>query len=118
MELYLFPIRYDVTQALMQRDLKRSPSEINKVIVYVPTKNTACKVYHFLRAASTNKQSVGMYHADLTQATKSSVYQDFTRSCSVVRCLVATIAFGMVCGVQERVHVHILCAIHVLFLGG
>ena len=106
----------------MQRDLnglctvlKCSPSDIPKVIVYVPTKNTACKVYHFLRAASTNKQSVGMYHADLTQATKSSVYQDFTKSCSVVRCLVATIAFGMVCDVQEHVHVHvhvhILCAI-------
>ena len=76
--------------------------------MYVPTKNTACKVYHFLRAASTNKQSVGMYHADLTQATKSSVYEEFTQS-SVVRCLVATIAFGLVCGndcVHELEHAH------------
>ena len=95
--------------------MKCSPSDIPKVIVYVPTKNTACKVYHFLRAAFPNKKSVGMSHADLTQATKYSVYE---KSCSVVRCLVATIAFGLVCGndcvyehVHNYVHVHDKCIV-------
>ena len=82
------------------------------MIVYVPTKNTACKVYHFLKAASMDKQSVGMYHADLTQATKSAVYQEFLHSSSVVRCLVATVAFGMVCSIY--VYMYIICLIHVL----
>ena len=69
---------------------------IPKVIVYVPTKNIACKVYTFLKAASTNKKLVGMYHANLTQKTKSSTYYDFLSTTSDTQCLVATIAFGMV----------------------
>jgi hypothetical protein len=57
----------------------------------------ACKVYHFLKAASTNKQCVGVYHADLTSSTKHSTYLEFSSSTSDLGCLVAAVAFGMVC---------------------
>ena len=89
----------------MQRDLDGlsyllktvSPNVVPKIIVYVLTKNMACKLYHFFKSSSSNKQSVGIYHASLTQAFKSSIYQEFSSSTSSIRCLVATVAFGMVC---------------------
>lgn len=62
--------------------------------MYVPTKNTACKVYHHLQAASATKHSVGVYHANLTTSTKRLMYQEFSSSTSKLRCLVATVAFG------------------------
>ena len=100
----------------MQRDLHGlthqlktiSPDVMPKIIVYVLTKNMACKVYHFLKGSSANKQSVGVYHADLTASFKSSVYQEFSRPTSHIRCLVATVAFGMVCVCCSR-HFEMSC---------
>ena len=66
------------------------------MIVYVHTKDVAWKVYHFLQGASATQCYVGMYHASLTQHTKSSIYCEFRSTTSSLRCLVATVAFGMV----------------------
>ena len=38
-----------------------------------------------------------MYHASLTRSNKLSIQQEFGRADSSFRCLVATIAFGLVC---------------------
>ena len=71
---------------------------IPKMIVYVQTKDMAWKVYSFLQRESEKRCYVTVYHANLTQTTKSMVYQEFSSPSSSVRCLVATVAFGMVCG--------------------
>ena len=71
-------------------------TDIPKTIVYVQTKDMAWKVYHFLQEAALKRCYLGMYHANLTSSTKSSVYQSFKGGSSTLRCLVATVAFGMV----------------------
>lgn len=55
-----------------------STCDIPKILLYVSSKNMACKVYSFLKAASSKKHFVGIYHASLTQAYKHSVYQQFS----------------------------------------
>ena len=77
--------------------LLRSPThtDIPKTIVYVQTKDMAWKVYHYLQQAPLKRCYVGMYHANLTSHTKS-VVQDFGGASSSLRCLVVTMAFGMV----------------------
>lgn len=68
-----------------------------KTIVYTLTKNDACRVFAFLKSAARDKKCIGMYHANLTESTKTSVFNEFSQPSSRMRCLVATIAFGMVC---------------------
>ena len=70
--------------------------DIPKTIVYVQTKDMAWKVFHFLEQTAAKRCYVGMYHANLTSHTKSVVYQDFRGSSSSLRCLLATVTFGMV----------------------
>lgn len=66
-----------------------------KMIIYTLTKNAACKVYEMLSKSVHSKQCVGMYHASLTPATKTHIYEEFQKN-GTLRCLVSTIAFGMV----------------------
>lgn len=73
--------------------------EVPKTIVFCRTKNDSSKVYRFLHKSAHNKHAVSMYHSSLTQATKIQVQDNF-KSGSQLRCLSATIAFGMV------IHVH------------
>ena len=70
--------------------------DIPKTIVYVQSKDVAWKVHHLLQQAALKRCYVGMYRADLTSHTKSVVHQHFRGSSSTLRCLVATVAFGMV----------------------
>ncbi len=65
-----------------------------KILVYTLTKNVTCKVYDVLSKAIQNKHCVSMYHASLTPATKSHIHMAFQSG--TLRCLVSTIAFGMV----------------------
>ena len=51
-------------------------------------------MYKFL-SKSANKGIVTMYHSSLTQVTKTAVQNDFKAGTSL-RCLSATVAFGMV----------------------
>ena len=71
-----------------------SPSSIPKTLVFVRTKNDACKVYGMLNTAAYSDSYVGMYHASLTNQTKEKVRADF-QGATKLRCLVATVAFGM-----------------------
>lgn len=70
---------------------------IPKMLIYVPTKNMAAKVYTTLHREAAKQHYVGMYHADLTSHSKSAIYREFKSAGSSLRCLVATVAFGMVC---------------------
>ena len=65
-----------------------------KTIIYTLTKNSACKVYEMLRKSVHNSHCVSMYHASLTPATKAHVHSEFQKG--TLRCLVSTVAFGMV----------------------
>lgn len=72
-----------------------SPNDIPKTLIFVRTKNNACKVYGVLNTAACHSSYVGMYHASLTNQTKEKVRTDFQGD-TKLRCLVATVAFGMV----------------------
>ena len=64
------------------------------------TKNIACRVHSFLSSAAVNRQYIGMYHASLTSETKQQLCLEFEGQTNL-RCLVATIAFGMVCQLSQ-----------------
>lgn len=86
---------------MLQRDLESVIKNLNsgspaKTIVYAHTKDAAWKLYHVLQKSVLRKSCVAFYHADLTQETKSYTYQNFLSASSTIKCLVATIAFGMV----------------------
>ena len=66
-----------------------------KTLVFCRTKNNCSNVYDYLMRGSCDKRAVSMYHASLTQATNSQVHDDF-KCGSKLRCISATIAFGMV----------------------
>ena len=71
-----------------------SAEDIPKTIIFCHTKEVTCKVYEFLMRASPKRDYVAMYHANLTQHTKKYVYDNFRGG--QIRCISATIAFGMV----------------------
>ena len=88
---------------MLQRDLsgicqvlkETNASSIPKMLVFVQTKNIACKLYGILSLNASKKTFVGMYHASLTSSTRERVRTDFL-GCTDLCCLVATVAFGMV----------------------
>lgn len=71
-------------------------SDIPKMLILTKAKDMTCKVYSFLTNSVSKKRWIGMYHASLTQVTKSFIQRHFQNDESELRCLVATIAFGMV----------------------
>lgn len=78
-------------------DLLKLPVEsIPKILIFAQTKDIAWKIYHTLSATAIDKHYVGFYHASLTNETKQFYQQQYS-SPSNLRCLVATVAFGMVC---------------------
>ena len=67
------------------------------MIIYTQTKDVTCKVFSYLRRFAPQKHWVGLYHASLTETTKLFMQHQFHNNESQLRCLVATVAFGMVC---------------------
>ena len=74
---------------------------IPKSLIYVQTKNMAWKIYNLLSKQAAKHCYVGVYHSDLTTLTKSKIYDEFKSCSSSLRCLVATVAFGMVSNVSS-----------------
>ena len=70
---------------------------IPKMVVYVQTKDMAWKVYSHLLSESVARGVIDVYHASLTRETRSRVARDFMSTSSSLKCLVSTVAFGMVC---------------------
>lgn len=76
----------------------KEPQDVPKMIIFCQTKEAAVKIYRLLLIQSScNKEYVCMFHASLTRTTKVVIQQRFQSSSSTLRCLVATVAFGMVC---------------------
>ena len=73
---------------------RASPKDIPKTVIFC--RRTLWQYFtntfvHFPRS-----QIVSMFHASLTDETKKSIYSKFTSSTSTLRCLISSIAFGMV----------------------
>ena len=88
----------------MQKDLgglacylssAKSPYDIPKMIVFAATKNAVCRCYAMLSKHAVHRKYVGMFHASMAPMTKATRVVDFTNG--TIRCLVSTVAFGMVC---------------------
>ena len=90
----------------MQKDLSGLiknliSTDVVKSIVYAHTKDLAWRIYHLLQMSVANKACVGLYHANLTRDLKLSIYRIFCNNSSSIKCLVATVAFGMVSNDSE-----------------
>lgn len=72
----------------------KSPADIPKTIIFAPTKTSVCKIYSMLAKHSVDNKYIRMFHASLTPSTKAVCVVDFKSG--RIRCLVSTIAFGMV----------------------
>ena len=70
---------------------------IPKTVIFSQTKDEVHKVHSFLSSVTTQKHSVMMYHASQSEETKSFIRFTFKSPSSELRCLSATLAFGMVC---------------------
>ena len=75
-----------------------------KTILFTQTKDVACKIAHTLQLSAA-KNYVGVYHASLTQHTKRAIQDAFSSAGSSLRCLVATVAFGMVCRIVTNLRI-------------
>ena len=72
------------------------PSSVPKTLIFTQTKNIACKLYAWLSQCAATKTCVNMYHASLTHTTKAHIQEEFSSPHASLRCLVSTVAFGMV----------------------
>ena len=72
-------------------------NDVPKMIIYTHTKDVICKVFSHLRKSAPKKHWICMCHASLTEKTKMFMQHQFQNNESQLRCLVATIGFGMVC---------------------
>ena len=79
----------------MANTLKMNLSSLPKTVIFCSKKKTVSSVHRFLHCS--DRSSVTMYHASLTEQTKKAVYDEFSKPASYIRCLVSTLAFGMVC---------------------
>ena len=89
----------------MQRDLGQLAhliattsdlSVIPKTVIFSQTKDEVYKVFTLLNMLAKHKHPVMMYRASQSEETKSFVQSTFRSPSSELRCLSATIAFGMI----------------------
>lgn len=93
----------------MQRDLdglaqklgSQDPHSIPKTVMFCRTKERAVRLYKFLSSTAYHEHYIGAYHASLTDDTRKFVYRNFVARCGELRCLCATVVFGMVSTLRE-----------------
>lgn len=73
------------------------PKSIPKTLIFCHTKELAIKVYRLFIQNSPSKDMISVFHASLTQCTKEIVVHRFLSCESLLRIVIATVAFGMVC---------------------
>lgn len=92
-------------QSISQRDFMglrdglktcSDPHRFPKTVVFCRSKETVSKLFRYLKHAAVSSDCVAMYHANLSEGTKSDIYTKFSSPTSTLCCLVSTIAFGMV----------------------
>ena len=75
---------------------KEDPCSFPKSVVFFDSKKQTVDVYLFLQKSAARPNFVGAYHASLTEDTKFFIRQNFLSKTTELRCLCATVAFGMV----------------------
>lgn len=93
---YICLFQWDLAGLVSILRTYKHPKEVPKTLIFCQTKDAVCKVYKLLSKADCTGKLVSMFHASLTQATKSHMQHSFQSSSSGLRCLAATVAFGMV----------------------
>ena len=73
-----------------------SPENFPKTLVFCKMKMQCVKIYMMFRKMASHEGLISMYHATLSEETKSFLHHHFIDRQSDLRCLVCTIAFGMV----------------------
>lgn len=98
-------IKFLISDIIKQKDLAVlgemlnaavDPQTFPRCIIFCKRKEVVSNVFQFLRHCARKREFVAMYHASLTENTKKEIYDQFANPFSHIRCLVATIAFGMV----------------------
>lgn len=91
---------------MLQRDLGQlayllstanSPADIPKIIIFSQTKDDVYTIFSYLHSVAAYTKSVAMYHASQSQETKAYIQSSYGFTGTELRCISATIAFGMVC---------------------
>ena len=72
------------------------PDNIPKTLIFCKTKAQCVKISNMLTKVTAHKGLTTMYHATLSDETKKFIYYNFITAGSDLRCIVCTIAFGMV----------------------
>ena len=75
-------------------------ASVPMTVIFVRAKNVGYKLFSLLTDHALAKSAVGFYHASLTQTTKSHLVSMFQKQ-SDLRCLIATVAFGMVFSLDD-----------------
>ena len=70
-----------------------SPRDIPKTIIFSQTKENFYTTFSYLHGAA---KSIAMYHASQSQETKTSIQTRYASSGTELKCICATIAFGLV----------------------
>ena len=98
---------------LLQRDLAGfaskmseclAPETFPKTQIFCSTKSLACQILTFFKCNNVQGSFINMYHASLSEETKKAIYELFASPLSPLRCLVSTVAFGMV----RQCNIHII----------
>ena len=71
-------------------------STVPKTLIFSQTKDAVYKIYNFLHTSAKYPKSVSMFHASQSDKTRAFVQSSFYSASSEIRCISATIAFGMV----------------------
>jgi superfamily II DNA helicase RecQ len=73
-----------------------NPQQLTKTAIFCRRKESVVTIYQYLKKVAKFHSYVGMFHASLKEETKRAVYDHFISPSSPLRCLLVTIAFGMV----------------------
>lgn len=90
----LTPMQNDLRSLASGLRSAKHPQDFPKTIIFCQTKEITSKIYTYLSCYQ--KDRIGMYHASLTKETRQHVYRLYCDPGSQLRCVIATIAFGMV----------------------
>lgn len=83
--------------------VKGSLDPLPKMVIYCQTKELSVSLHRLLRINASS--AVAVYHASLTEETKKAVYEEFCHPGSQIRCLIATVAFGLVSFHHSRIKI-------------
>ena len=72
----------------------KCPQDFRKTLIFCQTKEMTSKVYTYL--SYFQKDRIAMYRVSLSNETRQHTYMLYRDPSSQLRCIVATIAFGMV----------------------